>query len=53
MADNNRAPLIEVKDLKEYFNISLADTLRSWSMMEIIVSVVGIGGVMALNLILH
>lgn len=38
---------------KEYFNISLADTLRSWSMMEIIVSVVGIGGVMALNLILH
>lgn len=38
---------------KEYFNISLADTLRSWSMMEIIVSVVGIGGVMVLNLILH
>lgn len=38
---------------KEYFNINLADTLRSWSMMEIIVSVVGIGGVMALNLILH
>ena len=38
---------------KEYFNISLADTLRSWSMMEIIVSVVGISGVMALNLILH
>ena len=38
---------------KEYFNISLADTLRSWSMMEIIVSVVGICGVMALNLILH
>ena len=38
---------------KEYFNISLADTLRSWSMMEIIVSTVGIGGVMALNLILH
>lgn len=38
---------------KEYFNISLSDTLRSWSMMEIIVSVVGIGGVMALNLILH
>lgn len=38
---------------KEYFNISLADTLRSWSMMEIIVSTVGICGVMALNLILH
>ena len=23
MADNNRAPLIEVKDLKEYFNINV------------------------------
>ena len=34
---------------KEYFNISLKDTLRSWSLMEIIVSVVGICGVMLLN----
>ena len=23
MADNNRTPLIEVKDLKEYFNINV------------------------------
>lgn len=34
---------------KEYFNISLKDTLRSWSLMEIIVSIVGICGVMLLN----
>lgn len=38
---------------KEYFNISLRDTLRSWSMMEVIVSTVGICGVIVLNLILH
>lgn len=35
---------------KEYFNLSIKDTLRSWSMMEIIVSLVGICGVMVLNL---
>ena len=37
---------------KEYFNISLKDTLRSWSLMEIIVSIVGICGVMLLNQII-
>lgn len=37
---------------KEYFNLSIKDTLRSWSMMEIIVSVVGICGVMVLNFVL-
>ena len=36
---------------KEYFNISIKDTLRSWSMMEIIVSMVGLCGVLLLNLI--
>lgn len=34
---------------KEYFNLSIRDTIRSWSMMESIVSVVGILGVMILN----
>jgi Gnt-I system high-affinity gluconate transporter len=34
---------------KEYFNLSIRDTIRSWSMMESIVSVVGIIGVMILN----
>ncbi len=36
---------------KEYFNISIKDTLRSWSVMETIVSVLGLIGVLILNLI--
>jgi len=35
---------------KEYFNLSIKDTIRSWSMMESIVSVVGLAGVLVLNL---
>jgi Gnt-I system high-affinity gluconate transporter len=38
---------------KEYFNLSIADTIRSWSIMESIVSVVGLAGVMILNMLLH
>jgi Gnt-I system high-affinity gluconate transporter len=34
---------------KEYFNLSIKDTLRSWSVMEIIVSVTGLLGVLILN----
>ena len=34
---------------KEYFNITLKDTFRSWSLMETIVSVVGLVGVMFLS----
>ncbi|RYZ45961.1 MAG: gluconate transporter [Sphingobacteriales bacterium] len=34
---------------KEYFNLSMKDTLRSWSLMETIVAVVGLIGVMILN----
>jgi Gnt-I system high-affinity gluconate transporter len=34
---------------KEYFNLSIKDTLRSWSVMETIVAIVGIVGVMILN----
>ena len=37
---------------KEYFNLSIRDTIRSWSIMESIVSVVGIIGVMILNFLL-
>lgn len=37
---------------KEYFNLSIKDTLRSWSVMESIVSVVGLIGVMILSVIL-
>ena len=35
---------------KEYFNLSIKDTMRSWSIMETIVSIVGLGGVLILNL---
>jgi len=35
---------------KEYFNVSIKDTLRSWSVMETLVSVIGLGGVLVLNL---
>jgi Gnt-I system high-affinity gluconate transporter len=35
---------------KEYFNLSISDTIRSWSVMETVVSVVGLGGVLVLNL---
>ena len=34
---------------KEYFSLSLPDTIRSWSMMESIVSVVGLAGVLLLT----
>lgn len=33
---------------KEYFNVSVVDTLKSWTLMESIVSVVALGGVLAL-----
>lgn len=38
---------------KEYFNLSIKDTIRSWSIMETIVSVVGLLGVLGLNALLH
>ncbi len=34
---------------KEYYNLSIKQTIRSWSLMETIVAVCGLGGVMALN----
>lgn len=37
---------------KEYFNLSIKDTLRSWSIMETIVSIVGLIGVLVLNALL-
>ena len=36
---------------KEYFNVSIKDTIRSWSMMETIVSVLGLIGVLLLNVV--
>ncbi len=36
---------------KEYFNLSIKDTIRSWSVMETIVSLVGLAGVLLLNVL--
>jgi Gnt-I system high-affinity gluconate transporter len=37
---------------KEYFNLTIRQTIRSWSLMETIVSIAGILGVMALSYML-
>lgn len=37
---------------KEYFNLSIRDTIRSWSIMETIVAVMGLIGVMILHYML-
>uniref|UniRef100_UPI004048ACEC gluconate:H+ symporter n=1 Tax=Algoriphagus sp. TaxID=1872435 RepID=UPI004048ACEC len=37
---------------KEYFNLSIKDTLRSWTLMETIVAVAGLAGVMLLDSLL-
>jgi Gnt-I system high-affinity gluconate transporter len=34
---------------KEYFNLSLKDTFKSWSLMETIIGVVGLIGVLVLD----
>jgi GntP family gluconate:H+ symporter len=37
--------------VKEYFGMSIKQTLLSWSLMETLISVVGFAGVLALNLV--
>ncbi len=37
---------------KEYFNLNIKDTLRSWTLMETIISVIGLAGVLILNEVL-
>lgn len=37
---------------KEYLGLSLADTFRTWTVMETIVGLVGLGGVLLLNAVL-
>lgn len=37
---------------REYFQLSMAETLKTWSVMETLVSVSGLGGVMILNAII-
>ena len=36
---------------KEYFNLSIKDTIRSWSFMETIIALVGLTGVLLLNIV--
>jgi Gnt-I system high-affinity gluconate transporter len=36
---------------KEYFNLSVKDTIKTWSVMETIVSIVGLGGCLLLSLV--
>lgn len=36
---------------KEYFNLSIGQTIRTWSVMETLVSIIGLLGVLALNLV--
>jgi len=38
---------------KEFFNLSVKDTLKTWSVLETLISFVGIGGVLALDVLLH
>ena len=38
---------------KEYFNLSMKESLLSWSVMETLVAIVGLIGVLLLNFILH
>jgi Gnt-I system high-affinity gluconate transporter len=35
---------------KEYFNLSIRDTIRSWSLMETIISVIGLVGVLIMDI---
>lgn len=37
---------------KEYFNLSIPETLKSWSVMETLISVCGLLGVLAINVII-
>lgn len=37
--------------VKEYFGLTVGETFKTWSLMEVAVSVVGLGGVMALSLV--
>ena len=35
---------------KEYFNLSVKDTFKTWSVMETIISVLGLAGVLIINI---
>jgi gluconate:H+ symporter, GntP family len=37
--------------VKEYFGMTVGETIKSWSVMETIISIVGLAGVLILNLV--
>jgi GntP family gluconate:H+ symporter len=37
--------------VKEYFGLTVGETIRSWSVMETIISVVGLAGVLLLSVV--
>ena len=38
--------------VKEYFGMTVGQTIKTWSVMETIISVVGLAGVLLLNLVI-
>ena len=38
--------------VKEYFNLSIKDTLRTWTVMETCIGISGLAGVLILNVII-
>jgi Gnt-I system high-affinity gluconate transporter len=38
---------------KEYFNLSIRQTIKSWSLMETVVAIAGLAGVMILSAVLN
>ena len=38
--------------VKEYFGLSVGETFKTWSLMETVLSVIGLAGVMLLSLVL-
>lgn len=38
---------------KEYFGLSLKDTFRTWTVMESIIGIVGLVGILLLNMVIH
>jgi GntP family gluconate:H+ symporter len=38
--------------VKEYFGLTVGETIKSWSVMETIISVVGLIGALLLNLVI-
>jgi hypothetical protein len=42
-----------IDEKREYFNMSIKDTLKTWSLMESLVSVMGLISVLIVNYFIH